>query len=280
MNRQLDTTSINQLKVWEGLPGSNGKPALDAYLDSAGVPTIGYGHTFGVKMGLTITQQEADDYLIADLAPACAAVEKYVNAPLGDHQFAALVSLCFNIGAAGFAASSVVKVLNQTPPNYAAVPAAIALWNEITDPRTGKKVIAQGLVNRRAMETTLWLLPDEAIKTPPPGGIAPNTPTLTTSDLRQVVSTSVTPEAPPTSAAQTKTGKASIVSFLTGSSGVVIEGAQHAAQIQGSLSGALSGRITGSQAFVLFSTLLTVASVATALYIYWRKTKEVNGTAK
>ena len=41
---------------------------LTAYQDSVGVWTIGYGHTKGVKRGDKITQQQADEYLRADLA--------------------------------------------------------------------------------------------------------------------------------------------------------------------------------------------------------------------
>lgn len=280
MTRQLDTAGMNQGKVWEGLPGTNGKPALKAYLDSAGNPTIGWGHRKGVKLGDTCTEAQAEQSYAEDLAPCCAVVEECVSAPLNDHQFAALVLLTLNIGEQGFRNSTVVKLLNQSPPNYAGVPAAIALWNKITDPVTKKHVVSQGLVNRRALEITLWLLPEDAIKTPPPGGVAIGTPTLTTSDLRQVVSSSATPVAPPTNATQTKTGKASILSALTGSSGVVIEGAQHAQQIQAAVSGALDGRVTSSQIFVICSTLLTVASIAFALYIWYRKQQEVNGSAK
>ena len=39
---------------------------LKAYLDPVGIPTIGYGHTSGVRLGQTITQAQADAFLIAD----------------------------------------------------------------------------------------------------------------------------------------------------------------------------------------------------------------------
>ena len=35
----------------------------EAYLDQAGIPTIGYGHTLGVKLGDTCSQFQADMWL-------------------------------------------------------------------------------------------------------------------------------------------------------------------------------------------------------------------------
>ena len=78
---------------------------LASYADSGGVWTIGYGHTgLAIVRGLTITQDQADAYLAADLAVAAdrlAAVVKAsaINA-LADHQYAALISFVFNLGVA------------------------------------------------------------------------------------------------------------------------------------------------------------------------------------
>ncbi len=104
---------------------------LAAYLDSVGVPTIGVGHTGRaspppVKLGMTITQAEADAYLAADLAPFEAAVDGVVKVPLADHQFDALVSFAFNIGGAGFAGSTTVRKLNAGDTEGAAD--AMLLW--------------------------------------------------------------------------------------------------------------------------------------------------------
>jgi lysozyme len=81
---------------------------LSAYRDSAGVPTIGVGHTGRagpppVALGMTITRNEAEAIFAADLAPFEAAVLRAVAAPLTQNQFDALVSLAFNIGTRGFA---------------------------------------------------------------------------------------------------------------------------------------------------------------------------------
>ncbi len=90
---------------------------LVAYLDSVGVPTIGIGHTGRagpptVAMGMTITQAEADAVLARDLASFEFAVNRAVTVPMTQNQFDACVSLAFNIGATGFAGSTVVHKLN------------------------------------------------------------------------------------------------------------------------------------------------------------------------
>jgi lysozyme len=62
-------TGIELIKAHEGL-------RLDAYLCPAGVPTIGYGHTYNVKMGDRITEEQAERLLIGDLIVE---VEKYIE---------------------------------------------------------------------------------------------------------------------------------------------------------------------------------------------------------
>ena len=51
---------IQQLMVMEG-------HSLEAYKDEAGVPTIGYGHTKGVRMGDRISEQWAVELLKMDI---------------------------------------------------------------------------------------------------------------------------------------------------------------------------------------------------------------------
>ena len=94
-NRTISAKGIALIKRFEGC-------RLTAYKCSAGVWTIGYGHTSGVHSGQVITQAQADAYLRKDLEK----FEKYVNDPayvpitaqLNDNQFAALVSFTFNCG--------------------------------------------------------------------------------------------------------------------------------------------------------------------------------------
>jgi lysozyme len=122
---------------------------LQAYLCSAGVPTIGVGHTRGVRMGDRCTVQQADVWLTQDLEDAEAAVNELVKVPLTQGQFDALVDFVFNLGAAKFAASTLLKLLNAG--NYTAAAAQFKLWCHAGDK------VAPGLVKRRAAETDLFL---------------------------------------------------------------------------------------------------------------------------
>ena len=81
---------------------------LVAYRCSAGVPTIGYGHTRGVKMGSSCTAQQAEQWLREDLAISEDAVN---NLGLEQHEFDAVVSLVFNIGIGAFAKSTIRKLI-------------------------------------------------------------------------------------------------------------------------------------------------------------------------
>ena len=62
---------------------------LTAYLDSVGVPTIGYGHTKNVHLGLVVTCQQAEEFLSQDLRIAETAVNHLVKVSLNDNQFSA-----------------------------------------------------------------------------------------------------------------------------------------------------------------------------------------------
>lgn len=83
---------INLIKQFEGC-------RLTAYKCAAGVPTIGYGHTAGVKMGQTINQVQAESFLKDDLMKYEKNVEKYDSKyHWNQNEFDALVSFAFNIG--------------------------------------------------------------------------------------------------------------------------------------------------------------------------------------
>lgn len=89
---KISKTGIDLIKKFEGC-------RLRAYRCPAGVWTIGYGHTTGVRSGDMITQEQADEYFIQDIAR----YEVMVNA-YNDHyhwnqnEFDALVSFAYNIG--------------------------------------------------------------------------------------------------------------------------------------------------------------------------------------
>lgn len=86
----LSSAGLNLIKSFEGL-------RLTAYRDSAGVWTIGYGHTKGVKKGQIISEQLAELFLQEDLDYAVAAVNG-LNRDLTQGEFDGLVSFTFNCG--------------------------------------------------------------------------------------------------------------------------------------------------------------------------------------
>lgn len=138
---QISNAGLDLIKQFEGL-------YLKAYRCPAGVPTIGYGHTAGVAMGQTITQQQADDYLRRDVRQFERAVERLVSVPLTQGQFDALVSFAFNLGEGALAQSTLLRLLNAG--DYAGAAAQFDRWN-----KAGGRVLP-GLVRRRAAERALF----------------------------------------------------------------------------------------------------------------------------
>lgn len=120
---------------------------LTAYICPAGKWTIGYGHTKGVRKGMTISQTQADSYLRED----CAKAEKNVssfNAKYSwtQNEFDALVSFAYNVGS-----------INQLTANGTRTKEVIA--NKILEyNKSGGKVLL-GLVKRRNAERELFIAP-------------------------------------------------------------------------------------------------------------------------
>ena len=111
---------------------------LKAYKCPAGIWTIGYGHTAGVKAGDVWTQEQADRALEQDIG-------KYRKAVLiACPALAACISLAYNIGTGAFCKSTLVKKLNQG--DYTGACNEIRRWN-----KAGGKVLP-GLVKRREAE--------------------------------------------------------------------------------------------------------------------------------
>jgi len=97
---------IAKLKKFEGL-------RLEAYLDAAGVPTIGYGHTGrDVKMGDRISKYWAEDLLRRDIRVAEAAVNE-LGVATTQGQFDALVSFVFNLGAERLKNSTLLRRIRE-----------------------------------------------------------------------------------------------------------------------------------------------------------------------
>lgn len=144
---KMNMAGIELVKRFEGC-------RLTAYKDAVGILTIGYGHTsmaggLQVEKGQRITAFEAEEILIADLATFELAVIKKLDRTPNDNQFAAMVSLCFNIGPTAFARSTVCKAFNAGKLDLAG--GAFLMWVKAG----GRKM--PGLVRRRKAERELFL---------------------------------------------------------------------------------------------------------------------------
>lgn len=134
-------TAKDLIKQYEGLK-------LEAYLCPAGIPTIGYGHTMGVKLGQKITEGQANTFLDQDYLLAEKEVKGAVKVPLTENQLGALTSFVFNLGIGKLKGSTLLRLLNQGLYEDAA--AKFEQWVY-----GGGKVLP-GLVARRAAEKKLF----------------------------------------------------------------------------------------------------------------------------
>lgn len=148
MAMKTSSKGVSLIKQFEGC-------RLTAYKCPAGVWTIGYGHTAGVKQGEVITQQTADDYLRNDLTTYENAVLKYDNIyHFNQNQFDALVSFTYNCG------SGNLKSLTQSGKRtIAQIGEKLLLYNKAGG------VVLRGLQHRRAAEKQLFDTPIETDKT-------------------------------------------------------------------------------------------------------------------
>jgi lysozyme len=129
------------LKRLEGVKG-------EAYLDSAGNPTIGAGSTRGVQMGDTASDEQIDSRLAEDIAVVNQDYGQLVTADLNPNQEAAVKSLLFNIGGPQFANSKARAALNAG--DFDSFKKEAAEFRKVGDE------VIPGLVNRRTQELALF----------------------------------------------------------------------------------------------------------------------------
>ena len=90
---------IDAIKKFEGC-------VLTAYQDTAGVWTIGYGHTNGVKKGDKITAYQAEQFLKEDLAKFETIANKVKRIGGSQGKFDAVLDFIYNCGPANFEKST------------------------------------------------------------------------------------------------------------------------------------------------------------------------------
>lgn len=151
----IPQAAVDIIKEFEGFREST-------YLDSAGIPTIGYGTTAAAGLGIvpvpgmTISEKQAEQFLIKAIEKFANQIRPHIQRPMTDNQWSAFLSLAYNIGPGAFRRSSVLKFFNAGDEMRAAD--AFLMWN-----KAGGQVL-RGLQRRRQRERTLFLTPDA--KTP------------------------------------------------------------------------------------------------------------------
>ena len=144
MQKKTSDNGLNLIKCFEAL-------RLKAYLDGAGVPTIGYGHTEDVAMGQTCTQAQADEWFADDVKWAEDAVNRYVENTT-QNQFDALVSFTFNVGLHTLAKSETGHLFKIG--KFEEAIARLAQYVHVT--KNKFKEIETGLVVRRGIESYIF----------------------------------------------------------------------------------------------------------------------------
>lgn len=120
-----------------------------AYRDPIGIPTLCYGETRGIQMGMTATREQCDRMLAGGLLDFANQIERCLPVNVPDQVMVSVVSLAYNIGPGAFCASSVAWHLQAG--NTRAACDALLKFN-----RAGG-VTWRGLTNRRKAEREICL---------------------------------------------------------------------------------------------------------------------------
>lgn len=127
----------------------------------AGVLTIGYGHTLAVggfrfDWQTIITREQANDILIDDLDRVAEQIARFVPESIVGDSFGALVSFAFNVGWPSLQSSTLMRRINRGADRED-IREAFCRWCKYTDPATGKRLTAAGLLRRRKAEASMFL---------------------------------------------------------------------------------------------------------------------------
>ena len=144
---------IEFIKRFEGL-------RLQAYRDSAGIWTIGYGSTFypdgiKVKAGNAITKKQADEMFLRMLTDFERKVKHRITRELKQNEFDAAVSFCYNAGT-GYRDKKGKYVEYKIWENINNKDEHIKEYWETLAITAGGKVL-KGLEKRRAAEVAMYL---------------------------------------------------------------------------------------------------------------------------
>lgn len=146
-------------KKISGFEGFKPRP----YLDTGAVPTIGFGTTrYPNGSAVTLDDREitptwALTLLEHDLATASILLWRALKVNPNINQWAAMLSLAYNIGSTAIANSTLVKLFNKS--DFEGAAEQFLRWDHGME--NGKLVEIQGLKNRRIAERALFLSKQE-----------------------------------------------------------------------------------------------------------------------
>jgi GH24 family phage-related lysozyme (muramidase) len=144
----LDNSGLDFISNFEGYRST-------IYNDSAGLPTIGFGHLIreaeSSQFAGGVTREQAVDLLNTDSALAVTAVNDLVEVPLNQNQFNALTSFVYNVGRGNFESSTLRREVNLG--RFDRVSDELNRWTH-----AGGREIS-GLQRRRAAEGELFNRP-------------------------------------------------------------------------------------------------------------------------
>ena len=144
--RHITQEGLDLIKHFEGF-------STTVYTCPAGYATIGYGHLIKKDESFkTIKEDDAQVLLRSDAESAERAVLRFIDVPLTDGQFDALVSFTFNLGSGALQRSTLRRKVNRHA--HGEVPGQLKRWVWAG----GRKL--NGLIARRRMESALYALAD------------------------------------------------------------------------------------------------------------------------
>lgn len=97
---------LELIRMLEGL-------RLEAYQCSAGVWTIGYGHTKGVRKGSKCTLAQAEKWLAEEVGELRSKVAELLPEGIDDCKIDALTSFAYNVGLEALKTSTLLQILKE-----------------------------------------------------------------------------------------------------------------------------------------------------------------------
>lgn len=134
--------AVSLVGAWEGLQ-------LAAYQDVVGVPTICYGETKSVRLGMKATKEECEEQLVASLIEYEDGMLRCMTRAVPEGAHVAFVSFTYNMGVAAFCGSTLLKRANAGDIRGACD--ELLKWNKAGG------VEWRGLTNRREAEREICI---------------------------------------------------------------------------------------------------------------------------